>query len=256
MSSSGAPAIRRGPGAHGRLWALARTAGFAALAQLVEQLSCKQQVIGSSPIGGSNAKWPRIWQKSGRGRSRIGLDRGGRTHRYAHRYPESDERGAAPSRSRDAGPDVRHSSGVLWVVCARFGRMCPVPSGCGAVSGVLWVVCARFGRMCPVPSGCGAVSGVLWVVCARFRRMRPVPSGCGSRRTREKAKKRKGRVESGVDCASMPPTTHRTVLLHTTDRAAVGSVGVSKEIPSARKGDALGERGVRTKGSGEEVGTP
>ena len=232
MSSSGAPAIRRGPGAHGRLWALARTAGFAALAQLVEQLSCKQQVIGSSPIGGSNAKWPRIWQKSGRGRSRIGLDRGGRTHRYAHRYPESDERGAAPSRSRDAGPDVRHSSGVLWVVCARFGRMCPVPSGCGAVS------------------------GVLWVVCARFRRMRPVPSGCGSRRTREKAKKRKGRVESGVDCASMPPTTHRTVLLHTTDRAAVGSVGVSKEIPSARKGDALGERGVRTKGSGEEVGTP
>ena len=31
----------------------------AALAQLVEQLSCKQQVIGSSPIGGSTEKRPR-----------------------------------------------------------------------------------------------------------------------------------------------------------------------------------------------------
>ena len=31
----------------------------AALAQLVEQLSCKQQVIGSSPIGGSTDKRPR-----------------------------------------------------------------------------------------------------------------------------------------------------------------------------------------------------
>ncbi len=32
----------------------------AALAQLVEQLSCKQQVIGSSPIGGSTEKRPRV----------------------------------------------------------------------------------------------------------------------------------------------------------------------------------------------------
>ncbi len=232
MSSSGAPAIRRGPGAHGRLWALARTAGSAALAQLVEQLSCKQQVIGSSPIGGSNAKWPRTWQKSGRGRSRIGLDRGGRTHRYTHRYPESDERRAAPSRSRDAGPDVRHSSGVLWVVCARFGRMCPVPSGCGAVS------------------------GALWVVCARFRRMRPVPSGCGSRRTREKAKKRKGRVESSS-------VTYQHLHRHANRSGVTRPIGRRPDQwASARRSprrdkvmlSVRGECGQR--GSGEEVGTP
>ena len=135
----------------------------AALAQLVEQLSCKQQVIGSSPIGGSTEKRPRADESrrgafcSGRGLACGGLSVQGR--RCAH---------PRPCRAGVWGL-------VLW---QGQGVACPgVCVVCGVLACVEESVVGLLGRRGRSRVGVACVG--LSVVCrGRWRVWRKALSGC------------------------------------------------------------------------------